>query len=224
MQFRRLLIWVALLASAFLPPAGAASARTSGTAVHSAAPLPLHCRGSTRARVRIHWPSAADRAANRRLNWGAHVPHLLRRWAYLIVPTASANGVDPYLVAGVMEIESSGDPLAWNLDSDAHGLMQVLHAPFEPATNIRLGVSMLASLQRQFGSRDLALAAYNAGPGNVRYYGGIPPFTETRDYVILVGYYRDLYAGARITPARTAGFKATWADLKAYYRRICGRA
>jgi soluble lytic murein transglycosylase-like protein len=150
------------------------------------------------------------------------VPHLVRRWAYLIVPDSNAAGVDPYLVAGVMELESHGDPLIWNLDSDARGLMQVLHAPFEPAINVRVGVSTLGVLQRQFGSRDLALAAYNAGPGSVQYYGGVPPFPETRDYVVLVDYYRDLYAGVKLSAARTARFKAAWADLVAHYRRICG--
>jgi soluble lytic murein transglycosylase-like protein len=122
-----------------------------------------------------------------------------------------------------MRVESNGDPLIWNLDSDARGLMQVLHASFQPATNLDAGISMLSSLQRQFGSRDLVLAAYNAGPGSIEQYGGIPPFVETRDYVVLVDYYRDLFAGERLSSARTARFRAAWVDLVAYYRRICGR-
>ena len=101
----------------------------------------------------ITWPTAADLAINRRLHWGAHVPARVRRWAYLIVPDAAAAGVDSYLVAAVMQIESLGDPLAWNLDSDARGLMQVLHASFEPAINVRVGVGMLGALQQQFGRR-----------------------------------------------------------------------
>lgn len=181
-----------------------------------------HCRGSTRAHTAITWPTGADRAINRRLQWGEHVPRRVRRWAYLIVPAARADGVDPYLVAGVIRVESNGDPLAWNLDGDAHGLMQVLHAPFEPAANVRLGVSMLASLQRQFGSQDLVVAGYNAGPGSVATYGGVPPFTETRDYVILVDYFRDLFAGVTLSAARVSRFKAADADLRAFHRRQCG--
>jgi soluble lytic murein transglycosylase-like protein len=152
------------------------------------------------------------------------MPGRVHRWAYLIVPAARAAGVDPYLVAGVMRVESGGDPLAWNLDSDAHGLMQVLHASFRPAVNIHLAVSMLASLQRQFGARDLVLAGYNAGPGAVQQYGGIPPYTETRDYVVMVDYFRDLYASVHLSPARVAHFKAARDELDAYYKRICGRS
>ena len=170
----------------------------------------------------ITWPTAADLAINRRLHWGAHVPARVRRWAYLIVPDAAAAGVDSYLVAAVMQIESLGDPLAWNLDSDARGLMQVLHASFEPAINVRVGVGMLGALQQQFGRRDLMLAAYNAGPGAVEQYGGIPPFTETRAYVVLAEYDRDRYAGLHLSAARTARFKAALADLAAFKRRICG--
>lgn len=189
----------------------------------SSRPRADHRRGAAAARagVAITWPTAVDLAANRRLRWSASLPPSIRRWAYLIAPDAAAAGVDPYLVAGVMQVESQGDPLAWNLDSDAHGLMQVLHASWEPTVNVQAGVTMLGALQRQFGSRDLVLAAYNAGPGNVQRYGGIPPFTETRDYVVLVDYYRDLYAGRPLSAARTARFNAANADLAAFKRRVC---
>jgi soluble lytic murein transglycosylase-like protein len=186
--------------------------------------MPVHrCKGSTRAHVRIHWPTAADQSRNRQLRWGRHLPDRIKRWTYLIVPEAKTAGIDPYLVAGVMQVESHGDPLAWNLDSDAHGLMQVLHASFEPAANVRLGASMLAGYLRQFGDLDLGLAAYNAGPGSVQQYGAVPPFVETRSYVVMVGYYRDLFSGVHLSATRTARFKAAYAALKAYYRRICGR-
>jgi len=160
---------------------------------------------------------------NARLRWGNGVPAAVRQWAFLIVPAARKYGVKPKLIGAVMTLESAGDPLAWNLDGDAHGLMQVLHAPFEPAANVRLGVSMLASLQRQFGSQDLVVAGYNAGPGSVATYGGVPPFTETRDYVILVDYFRDLFAGVKLSAARVSRFKAADADLRAFHRRQCGK-
>ena len=185
---------------------------------------PHRCRGSTRAHVAITWPTAVNLATNRRLKWGTHIPHRIRRWAYLIVPDAWTASVDPYLIAGLIQVESSGDPLAWNLDSDARGLMQVLHASFEPVINVRIGVSMFGSWQNQFGSRDLALAAYNAGSGAVQQYGGIPPFRETRDYVVMVDYYRDRFAGLHLSSARIKRFNAALADLRAYYRKICGRS
>jgi soluble lytic murein transglycosylase-like protein len=182
----------------------------------------LHCRGSTRARVRIAWPGEQDLARGARLFDGKHVPSKVRRWAYLFATASAANGVDPHLVAAVIRVESDGDPLAWNLDSDAHGLMQVLHASFDPVANIRTGVSMLAGFERRFGSRDLALAAYNAGPGAVQTYAGIPPYTETQTYVVMVDYYRDLFAGERLSAPRVRAFKHAVAEAEAFYRRVCG--
>lgn len=183
-----------------------------------AAPASL-CKGSTRAHVRITWPAAAQR----RLHFGAHVPERIRRWAYLFGPDARTAGVDPYLVAGVMRIESNGDPLVWNLDSNAHGLMQVLGASFEPAVNIQVGVRMLAGFLHEFGRSDLALAAYNAGPGAVQQYGGIPPYPETESYVIMVRYWRDLYAGEHLSAARTAQYQQAERSVEAFYKRVCGR-
>jgi soluble lytic murein transglycosylase-like protein len=173
--------------------------------------------------VVITWPNAADLALDTRLLRGARLPGRVRRWAYLVVPAARAAGVDPYLVAAVIQVESGGDPLAWNLDGDARGLMQVLHASWQPSSNVGAGVAMLGALQRRFHRQDLVLAGYNAGPGNVLLYGGVPPFTETRDYIVMVGYYRDLYAGVHLSAARVARFKRAAADLAAFRRRACGR-
>lgn len=53
----------------------------------------------------------------------------------------------------------------------------------DPIASINYAAQYMASLKKQFGSWSLALAAYNAGPGNVKKYGGIPPFDETKKYV-----------------------------------------
>jgi len=71
----------------------------------------------------------------------------------------------------------------------AQGIMQIVPAyhpgvnPLDPAAAIDYAGNFLVSLYHQFGSWALALAAYNAGPGNVRKYNGIPPFAETQAYV-----------------------------------------
>ena len=55
--------------------------------------------------------------------------------------------------------------------------------PFDPRANVYAGSQYLMQQFLRFGSPELALAAYNAGPGNVRKYGGIPPFAETQNFV-----------------------------------------
>jgi len=55
--------------------------------------------------------------------------------------------------------------------------------PMDPASAINGAAQYLSRLTQQFGSTSLALAAYNAGPGTVSSYGGIPPYPETQNYV-----------------------------------------
>ncbi len=62
--------------------------------------------------------------------------------------------------------------------------------PTDPLQNLDGGARYLATQLNSFGRIDFALAAYNAGPGNVQKYGGIPPFEETQNYVRRIsGYY-----------------------------------
>ncbi|MEM1180837.1 MAG: lytic transglycosylase domain-containing protein [Acidobacteriota bacterium] len=120
-------------------------------------------------------------------------------YAGMIRRTAERHGLDPLLVAAVVETESHFNPLAVS-HRGAVGLMQVLpstaalepEALAEPSLNLEAGARYLRYLiDRYQGDLELALAAYNAGPANVRRYGGVPPFRETRQYVerVLARYF-----------------------------------
>ena len=110
----------------------------------------------------------------------------------LIEKYAAQHNLQPGLVKAVIQTESSGNPRCVS-GAGAMGLMQLMPAnvkeagisdPFDPEQNIAAGTKQLAGLLSQYhGDLDLALAGYNAGPGNVRKYGGVPPFAETRNYI-----------------------------------------
>lgn len=105
---------------------------------------------------------------------------------------AETHAINPALVRAVIQAES-----AWNTRAvspkGALGLMQLMPEtatelgvvdPFDPAQNIRAGVRYLKwLLDRYDGNAELALAAYNAGPGAVDKYGKVPPYRETQAYV-----------------------------------------
>ena len=105
---------------------------------------------------------------------------------------AAANGLSPNLVKAVIKTESDGNPRDVSR-AGAMGLMQLMpdnvreagiSDPFDPEQNIKAGTQQLAGFMQQYhGDLDLALAAYNAGPGNVHKYGGVPPFHETQNYI-----------------------------------------
>src|ERR1700737_945154 len=92
-------------------------------------------------------------------------------------PLSNAGHFSSFRHLGVMGLTpiSSLPSLAWNSRSDARGLIQVLHGPWDPKENIEIGCTMLAGLLAQFHDLTLALAAYNAGPNAVLSYGGGPP-------------------------------------------------
>ena len=111
----------------------------------------------------------------------------------LIAEHSAVHDVNPDLVRAVIQAESAFNPRARS-HKGAMGLMQLMPATateynvtdaYDPAQNIRAGVAYLKSLLTRFANNvELALAAYNAGPGAVKKYGGkVPPYRETRDYV-----------------------------------------
>ncbi len=108
----------------------------------------------------------------------------------MIASAAGKTGLDPAVLKAVIRAESGFRENAVS-PSGARGLMQLMPGtarsfgvdPDDPAQNIEGGARYLKQQIDRFGSLELGLAAYNAGPGNVSKYGGIPPFPETRNYV-----------------------------------------
>lgn len=108
-----------------------------------------------------------------------------------ITSTAIQYGVDPSLALAVANQESGMNPNAVS-SAGAIGLFQLMPAtaaqlgvdPTDVMQNIQGGIEYLSQMLTQFGGNvSLALAAYNAGPGVVTTYGGIPPYPETQNYV-----------------------------------------
>jgi soluble lytic murein transglycosylase-like protein len=108
---------------------------------------------------------------------------------------AARHGLPPQLIDSVIKVESGYDPFAIS-PKGALGLMQLIPSTarrfgvanvFDPAQNIEGGAKYLKYLLDLYnGNYPLALAAYNAGEGAVAKYGGVPPYKETRDYLISV--------------------------------------
>jgi soluble lytic murein transglycosylase-like protein len=122
----------------------------------------------------------------------------------LIAASASEQNLDPALLKAVIQAESGFNPFAVSR-TGAQGLMQLMPGTaqalgvenaFDPIQNISGGSRYLRQLLDRFqGDETLALAAYNAGPGAVNKYGGVPPYSETQNYVQHVQQLRNRYAG-----------------------------
>jgi soluble lytic murein transglycosylase-like protein len=119
------------------------------------------------------------------------------------VASGAAHGLPAELLKAVAVAESRMNPSAVS-PAGAQGLMQIMPAtqralglddPFDAAKSIDAGARYLARQRAAFGGVELALAAYNAGPGAVRDHGGIPPYPETTTYVArvlgLYAHFRD---------------------------------
>jgi soluble lytic murein transglycosylase-like protein len=126
-----------------------------------------------------------------------YAPHALNpaQINSLVTSASQQNGVPQGLVRAVLMAESAGDPSAVST-AGAEGLMQLMPGtsaacgvanPFDPTQNVQCGTGYLRSLlDRYHNDVTLAVAAYNAGPGAVDRYHGVPPYAETRAYVTRV--------------------------------------
>lgn len=133
-------------------------------------------------------------------SWIAQLPSAGQSWATEIERAATGAGLDPRLLAAMVWQESGFRPDAVS-HSGAIGLAQLMPGtaeglnvdPWDPVQNLEGGASYLAWTIEEFGSIELGLAAYNAGPGRVREADGIPNIAETQAYVPRVlDYYRRL--------------------------------
>ncbi len=153
--------------------------------------------------ARTHRGIVEDPVAKRRLPklWTVRT-----RFDALINTVARRHGVDPALVKAIVQAESAFDPNAVSR-SGARGLMQVLPETAsrfsivnlsDPGQNLKAGVLYLKHLIELFdGNVTMAVAAYNAGPNRVRRYRGVPPYSETRNYLTKVMGLRTAYADQR---------------------------
>jgi soluble lytic murein transglycosylase-like protein len=152
----------------------------------------------------------AQAAAEDAVSQGAATP-----FAAEIDAAAARHRIDPALLRGLIRQESGFDPRATS-PAGAQGLCQLMPAtarglgvddPLDPEQSIEGGATYLRQqLDRYGGDERLALAAYNAGPGNVDKYGGVPPFEETQGYVRRVLAYAEEYR--RAAPAEAAAHDA----------------
>ena len=124
---------------------------------------------------------------------------LLNAWNDYIQAASLRHGVPQELIKAICVAESGMNPLAES-HAGAKGLMQLMPITakevgvtdvWDPEQNINGGTKYIAKMISMFGDYKTALAAYNAGPGNVRKHKGIPPFEETQVYVERV---MDIYA------------------------------
>jgi soluble lytic murein transglycosylase-like protein len=127
------------------------------------------------------------------------------QFSELINAAAQKYGVDPALLKGLIRQESNFNPNAKS-PAGAAGLAQLMPGtaaalgvsnPLDPAQAIEGAAKYLSQQLKAFGG-DVrkALAAYNAGPGAVQRYGGVPPYAETQNYVRSVMAFADQYRGA----------------------------
>lgn len=121
----------------------------------------------------------------------------------LIISAASKHNIPPALIAAIIHAESNFNPRAVS-KVGARGLMQIngvtqrhlrIRNVFDPKQNVHGGAKYLRELLNTFrGNKRMAIAAYNAGPGAVKKYRGVPPYRETRRYVVKVMKFYHMYS------------------------------
>ena len=174
---------IAQLQSLMAPPQAAPTANfaatlaSAGTATATAAAATATTPAATLASTASTGPSALPAGTP----YGAE-----------ITAAAQRNGLDPALLAGLIKQESGFNPSAGS-PAGAQGLCQLMPGTarglgvtdlHDPAQSIEGGAKYLAQQLQTFnGDVARALAAYNAGPGAVQRYGGVPPYAETQNYV-----------------------------------------
>ena len=134
-------------------------------------------------------------------------------YAAEITAAAKANGLDPALLAGLVKQESGFKPDAGS-HAGARGLTQLMPATaaglgvtnvLDPVQNLNGGAKYLKQQLDAFGGDTAqALAAYNAGPGAVKRFGGIPPYAETQNYVRIVQQNAASYRMPAVASAASA--------------------
>lgn len=186
--------FAAALRTAAVAGAATPGAATVGPGATTSAPRPLTPFATSPSAPSLVAGGSATGFAG---GWAQALPAAGRAWAPSIERAALRAGVDPALLASLVWAESGFDAGARS-HAGAIGLAQLMPGtaaglgvdPHDPQQNLEGGARFLAAQLRRFGRPDLALAAYNAGPGRVSAAGGIPDIAETQAYVPKVlGYY-----------------------------------
>lgn len=169
--------------------AGGVSAVASG--VEAAATSPLQTMAEAPKKLTIVTEQVREEFFKKEVPFGS-----------IIYKEAKKNNIRPELVAAVVEAESRFKPTARS-GAGAVGLMQLVPRTGKwmgakdltnPQQNVAAGAKYLKYLSERFdGNETKIIAAYNAGEGNVKRFGGVPPFKETRKYVVKVRNYEKEY-------------------------------
>lgn len=183
----------------------------SGSAAPYAARAEVEIKTLPDGSMMVTNPQTTRRLAPARVHARAPRPELLE----IIERHARRVGLEASLVQAVVQAESAYDVRARS-SKGAMGLMQLMPATarelrvrdaYDPEENVRGGTTYLRRMLDRFdGNLALALAAYNAGPGAVERFGGVPPYRETRNYVRKVyGLYRGTLPSMALASARAPG-------------------
>ena len=180
----------------------------------------IHAVGLTSA-SQSRWDDAVETMTERQAKGqgivpGSRIETIVTTYNSEIRIAARAHSVSELLLAAVIAVESAGKVKAVS-PKGARGLMQLIPATakrfgvqdsFDTQQNVNGGAAYLSWLLKEFrGDVLLALAGYNAGEGAVRKHGGVPPFTETRDYVVKV--MDAVAAGRKLCATQPAGPRAS---------------